>query len=307
MHGPLDEIGLIEVLQLLERGGRSGILRVSGPDSAMPRTVLIHAGRVAAIEPDAGDAALERALVRRHLASPEDRDGSGVDHATREAVRRRLAQRALGTMLHWTRGRFDFSEGRTAPGPLDWSADALVLTLVEDESRRVALAEALGEWHAVPAFAAPDTIAAGDRVQLDPLDWRILEATDGQRDVAAIAALLEEPLEDVGDRVQALEAAAILQLRSSPREQRQAPARPMPDEGERDATARRLRERVAQHPEDAEGWRALGLAEVGAGRFDLAIEAWSTWQRVAPERADDAAMLILAARTMMEALRDSDD
>jgi len=306
MHGPLDEIGLIEVLQLLERGGRSGILRVSGPDPAMPRTMRIHEGRVVALDPDASEAALSRALVRRHLALPDDRDGTSIDPAVRDMVRQRLAQRALGTMLHWTRGRFDFSEGRTAPGPLDWSADALVLALVEDESRRVALAEALDDWHMVPEFEAPAVIAEGDRVTLDPLDWRILDATDGNRDVAAIAARLEEPLEDVGDHIRGLQAAAILQLRPAARGS-QSPSVEAPGQGRHDDAVGRLRQRVAREPDDAEGWRALGLAEVGAGRFDLAIEAWSTWQRAAPERADDAAMLILAARTMMEALRDSDE
>ncbi len=260
MHGPLDEIGLIEVLQLLERGGRSGILRVSGPDSAMPRTMQIHQGRVVALDPDAGEAALSRALVRRHLVLPDDRDGSTVDPATREGVRQRLAQRALGTMLHWTRGRFDFSEGRTAPGPLDWSADALVLTLVEDESRRVALAEALDDWHAVPEFEAASVVAEGDRVALDPLDWRILDAADGSRDVGAIAALLEEPLEDVGDRIRALQAAAILQLRPAGHGSK-PPSIEAPGQGPHDEAVRRLRERVAQGSR-----RRRGMACPGTGR-----------------------------------------
>ena len=66
MHGPLCEIGLIEVLQLLERGRRSGVLSISGaPDE--PRQVYIAAGMIVAIEPVAGDAATRRALLTRHL------------------------------------------------------------------------------------------------------------------------------------------------------------------------------------------------------------------------------------------------
>ncbi len=305
MHGPLNEIGLIEVLQLLERGGRSGVLRVSGPDPASPRILRIHRGRVVAIDPDAGDSSLGRALVRRHLVSADDRDSPALSGEAREAVRQRLARNALGMMLHWTRGRFDFSEGVTEAGPLDWSADALVLSLVEDESRRVALAETLEDWHVVPGFVTPTVLGEGERVRLDPFDWRILEAIDGVRNVAALAAFLDEPLEEVGDRIQALAAAAILQLDPAVRGS-DAPSPRGADDARYDASVRRLRDRVEHRPDDAEGWRTLGLAEVGAGRFDRAIEAWSTWQRVAPERADDAAMLILAARTMMEALRDSD-
>ena len=308
MHGPLHEIGLIEVLQLLERGKRSGVLRVTGPDPAAPRTVRLHEGRVVAIDPDASEAAVTRALVRAHLlpAGDAEHDASLVDGVERDAMRQRLARAALGAMLHWTRGRFDFSEGPAIAGPLAWSPDALVLALVEDESRRVELAEALGDWHAVPSFAPIDTIAAGGRVTLETLDWRIIDAVDGIRDVAAIAALVGEPLEDVGERVRALEAAAILLLHP--------PATAdAPDEAATPAVARddesvaRLRERTRRTPDDAEAWRSLGLAEVGAGHFARAIEAWSAWQRAAPERADDAAALIRAARTMMEALRESHD
>lgn len=305
MHGPLHEIGLIEVLQLLERGARSGVLRLVGPDAGAPRTVRLHRGRVASIEPDAGDAALERALVRRHLVTTDEREPTALDPAVREVVRERLARAAIGAMLHWKRGRFDFSEAVTEPGPLDWSADALVFSLVEDESRRVALAEELDQWHAVPGFTAVERIAAGDRLELDTLDWRILDAVDALRDVAAIAALLDEPLEDVGGRIRALEAAAILQLLPA-----EAPAGPPPADDVHpsgdDDVALRLRARVRRHPEDGEGWRLLGLAEVGNGQFEAAIAAWTNWQRVAPERADDAAALIVAARTMMEALRESD-
>lgn len=308
MHGPLHEIGLIEVLQLLERGGRSGVLRVSGPDPAAPRTLRLHEGRLVALEPDAGDAAVARALVRSHLQPPNDHEGDAhpVESAEREGVRERLARAALGAMLHWTRGRFDFSEGFTGPGPLSWSADALVLALVEDESRRVELAEALGAWRAVPMFAAPSTIEAGERVTLEPIDWRILDAIDGQRDVAAIAALLGEPLEDVGERIRGLEGAAILQLRPPSASHASGPA-PVAAATRHDDAVDRWRERVRRAPDDADAWRSLGLAEVGAGHFDRAIEAWTAWQRAAPERADDAAALILAARTMMEALRERHD
>lgn len=307
MHGPLHEIGLIEVLQLLERGGRSGVLRVVGPEPAVPRTLRLHQGRVVAVDPDADDAAVVRALVRSHLqpAATGEADAALVDPGEREAVRQRLARTALGTVLHWTSGRFDFSEGPTGVGPLSWGADALVMALVEDESRRVELAEALEHWHAVPAFADAQVVAAGERVVLETLDWRILDAVNGIRDVAAIAALLGEPLEDVGERVRTLVAAAILQLHPAASEPPASGEVQSGRDERHEEMVERYRARIRRAPGDAEAWRSLGLAEVGAGRFDRAIEAWTAWQRVAPERADDAATLILAARTMMEALRES--
>jgi tetratricopeptide (TPR) repeat protein len=306
VHGPLSEIGLIEVLQLLERGGRSGTLRVVGPDPSAPRVLRIDGGRLVAIEPDADDRAVARALVRQHLVIADDEVEAPVGPAFREGVRDRLARRALGMLLHWTRGRFDFDEGATEPGPLSWSADAMVLALVSAESRQVELAEALDGWHVVPEFCSPEAIAAGGPITLETLDWRLLDACDGVRDVAALAALLEEPLEVLGERIQLLEAAAILQLRPAVQETMRD-ARSAIGSGEYDDAVAQLRARVAAAPRDAEAWRSLGLAEVGAGRFDHAVEAWTAWLETAPERRADADALIRAATTMMEALSESRD
>jgi tetratricopeptide (TPR) repeat protein len=302
MHGPLSEISLIEVLQLLERGRRSGVLRVVGPDSREPRTVRIHRGRVTAVLPDAADTAIDRALVRRHLAPPDETEGA-LSSAERERLRERLARTALEAMMLWSRGRFDFTEADTEDGPLSWSADALVMALVDDESRRVERGEVLHDWHAIPALLPTEVMQIGDTLSLGALDWRILDTVDGQRDVAAISAALDEPLEDVGERVRGLVGGAILQL-LVPQADGTAAARQAIDAGRYEEAAEHLRVRLHAAPNDAEAWRTLGLAEVGAGRFEAAVDAWVTWRRVAPERATEADALIVAARTMMEALLD---
>jgi Flp pilus assembly protein TadD len=159
------------------------------------------------------------------------------------------------------------------------------------------------EWHAVPVFLAPELVAAGGPLSLTALDWRILDVVDGSRDVAAIGATLDEPLEEVGARIRELVAGAILQLHA-PTADGTAAARQAIEAGRYEEAAERLRSRLTSAPHDAEAWRTLGLAEVGAGRFESAVEAWGSWRRVAPERATEADALIVAARTMMEALQD---
>lgn len=302
MHGPLHEISLIEVLQLLERGRRSGVLRVVGPDPDTPRTVHLHRGHVAAVEPDAGDAALDRAILRRHLAAADD-PATALPVGEREMLRERLARTALEAMMRWPRGRFDFTEAATHPGPLGWSADALVLALVDDESRRVELGESLHGWHAIVAFPAPDALGRGGSFPFEGIDWRILDLVDGTRHVAAIAAALDEPLEIVGARIRALAAATILHVHP-PAADDTMEAQVSLKSGQYEDAVTHLRSRVALAPHDAEAWRTLGLAEVGAGRFAEAIAAWEAWQRAAPERQAEATALINAAGTMMEALHD---
>lgn len=306
MHGPLDEIGLIEVLQLLQRGRRSGVLRVSGADVDVAHDIVIADGLIVALLPEAGDAATLAALSARHLVTSSETadDPLLLSQPAAADARRQLARHALAAMMHWQRGRFDFAETQPATGPLSFSPDALVFALVSAESHRVELAEALDDFHAVPDFVADDRLAHGPIPELTPRDWRILDAIDGRRDVAAVAAAVAEPIAEVAAQIQALQAAAILELRRPPADGGVA-ARAAIEAGYYEEAATLLRARLAQHGGDGETWRALGLAEVGAGRFEHAIDAWQTWRDADPGRAADAVALMQAARTMVEALRDA--
>ena len=308
MHGPLSEIGLIEVLQLLERGRRSGVLRVTGGVPERTSSVRLADGTIVGVDPDAGDDVLRWTMVARYLASDGEsqHDAGLLDRPDAVALREELALHALGAMLHWRVGRFDFQSTGVVGGPLAISPDALVFQLVESETRRLELSETTAGFRAIPAFAAPELLARGEPPALTPRDWRVLDVVDGARDIAGIAAVLGEPLEDVAARVRSLQAAAILDL-NRPGPDLAVVARSAIEAGRYDEAAQLLQVRVAADPADADAWRVLGLAEVGAGRFERAIEAWQSWRASDPEHAGDAVELMQAARTMVEALRDSRD
>ncbi|MEP6589749.1 MAG: DUF4388 domain-containing protein [Gemmatimonadota bacterium] len=307
MHGPLSEISLVEVLQLLQRGRRSGTLRVTGPDPTAPRTLWLRDGVVVALEPEASDLALDAGLIARCLATDDAEEGPDrVPLTVRETLRTRLACSALAAMLHWSRGRFDFAEGVVGEGPLALSPDALVLDVVDREMRRVELGALLDDFSAVPSFAPAVPHGPDATLDLDPLDWRLLDAVDGLRNVASLAAALDEPLDMVAERVRSLQAAAILQLVSA-RPDVSLEARAAIEAGRYDEAAALLRARVSAAPGDGDAWRMLGLAEVGAGRFDRAIGAWEAWRAADPAHADEAVSLTRAAQTMVEALRESRD
>jgi tetratricopeptide (TPR) repeat protein len=308
MHGPLSEIGLIEVLQLLERGGQSGLLRITGANPADACGLRITGGQIVALEPAAGDIATRNALVARHLVTDADAaDDPGVLLWPQAiAMRQQLAAQALAAMLHWRQGRFDFETAAPEAGPLALLPDSLAFGLVASETRRLDLAPLMHDFRAVPDFTASDVLAAGDPPALTSLDWRLLDQVDGVRDVAALAVAVDEPLEDVAESIQLLHGALILELRRPVADARLV-ARTAIEAGRYEEAATLLRARVVDHPDDVEGWRALGLAEVGAGRFERAIEAWQSWRSSDPDRADDAAALMQAARTMVEALRDARD
>jgi hypothetical protein len=306
MHGPLSEIGLIEVLQLLERGNRNGVLRVIGPDRSSPRTLQIHNGQLVGISPDADDGAIDRSMVRQQMVDPAAESDQLRVAPLREEVREELARRSLDMMVHWENGRFDFDECTTVPGAIAWTSQRHVHSLVSTEIRRAELAESLDDWHAIAVFTDPEVIATGEQLVLDSLDWRILDVVDGSRDVAGVAALLDESLEVVGERIQRLVASAIFQLEKST-DTAEVPVEFASEAGRYDDAVAELRSRVSSQPNDADAWRSLGLAEIGVGRFDRAVEAWSAWQEAEPSSSEDAAVLIKAATTMMEALSETRD
>jgi hypothetical protein len=287
MHGPLEEIGLIEVLQLLERGMRSGVLRLSRGADPSAVDITVSGGVIVAVEPAAGDAAVGQRLVSGHLATEDDvrRHPALVDGAL--GLRTQLAVRAVSEVLRWTDGRFDFQAGASRTGPLSLTADQLALSAVHAETRRIDAAQATDEFRAIPRHAAAEIVAAGEPLDLSPLDWRVLDAIGADRDIEVLAAVLAEPVEDVAAAVQRLGAAAILELQMPAFESPPSPSAELPG----DAIA-------------ARAWRALGLAEVAAGRFEPAIEAWEQWRRTAPADAGDAAALMHAAGIMLEAMRE---
>ncbi len=303
MQGPLQEIGLADVLQLLARGRRHGVLRVVGTDPTRPRLILVCDGDVAAIDPDAEDAAVVRALAARCLMAPEDSEP--VEPSLREAMRETLARRSIMAMLSWQRGEFVFEESAPVPGPLRLPIEPMLRAVVDAEHRRQDM-EAVLPIRSVPDFRTAGGDVPGSLPPLDPLDWRVLDAVDGVRTVAVIAERLDEPVDEVQARIVALVRAAILEIRSAPVAV-DVMARAAVEAGRYDDAAARLRDRVTSVPEDDEAWRLLGLAEVGAGRIDQAVAAWRSWQALGGPRAAEATSLIQAATTMLEALRDPRD
>ncbi len=302
MHGPLNEIGLVEVLQLLERGKRSGRLMVIGGQHDEHRTITIGGGRIVDLMP------LTEADLLLHLAIRALVPAGTVRAAPEllETARQELATSMLIEMLTWSTGRFDFTAGKVDCGPLDVAPAALMMQLVAGESARTEMAEAVAGYAAVPRFASPREIAGGAPLVLDNLDWRIIDRVDGRRDIAGLAQDIREPAETVARAALRLAAAAIIHL-DTPTGDPIALARAALDQGEVAAAIGILAERVAAAPQDGEAWRWLGFAEVRMGRIDRASAAWQAWVNTSPVHHFEAAPLLAAAETMMAALRGAVD
>jgi hypothetical protein len=174
LEGSLRELALSDVLQLLELGRRTGVLRVDDEARGL-----------------SGDVALADGAV------------TGARLGTRAATREADVQAIVCALLEARVGRFAFVPG------LDSADDARARTPVRRVRVEAILVEAArraDEWarlaDLVPHPAAVPTLTdagATAPVALDARQWALLAEVDGARDVVALAAALgRDPLELAG-------------------------------------------------------------------------------------------------------------
>ena len=163
-----------------------------------------------------------------------------------------------------------------------------------------------------PADAAP-----GDRLDLTPLEWEVLAAVDGERDLHALAAALGRSEFDVARTVYTLSAAGVIVLdsgRHTGQEQRRAIRSTSGPSGRRwrRASTRRppttLQEVLRSDPLMPEARRLFGVCQAALGRFRGAAETWKAWARLGTHTPAEEALrpaverLRQAAETLAEEL-----
>jgi hypothetical protein len=178
IEGPLDELGLQEVFQLLDLSRKTGMLRVTSRMRDDEGHVYFDAGRVV------------QANLRSKPVTPVD----AASVSDRELERRLRAQieAAVYELMGWREGRFRFEEGDLADVPPDTRVKIATESLLMESARRIdewsRLADKIPDLRVVPVLAE---VASDHESQLDllPHEWEVLSLIDGQRDLRAIADL----------------------------------------------------------------------------------------------------------------------
>lgn len=208
IEGPLRELALSDVLQLLDLSRKTGVLTVYGESRARPAVLRFDRGRIVAAEvPDAG-ARLGQLLLRAGKITARDleraravhqrephrplgvvlRDLGLVPEAELRKVLRFQIEETVYEIVRWKDGYFRFEE-TPAPDP------ATVLVRVPTESVLMEAARQIDEWavleekiphmDVVPALTGGD--GEGSLLDLQPAEWEVLAEIDGQRTLKQIA------------------------------------------------------------------------------------------------------------------------
>ncbi len=320
IEGPLKELGIQDVLQMLELARKTGVLTVRSQrmmDEAVVHVVegdLVFASRRRALrllgqqllrEGKLTAKELERALEAQR-ADPKQRLGAilvemgTVDRSELERQLRFQVEETIYDLLAWDEGYFHFEETDDTPeGPIRIRVDSLLM----EGARR------LDEWtrleSRVPSpDAVPTLLAAGESATVDlrPDEWEVLAEVDGERDLRLIAASLGRSAFDVAKIAYGLASMEVIEVREKAQPSPGEELQPLLDElelmladGELETAERRSRELQKRHPERAELPLITGRAQAAQGRLRAAAESYDRAVTLDPLSADAHYHLGLAA------------
>ena len=340
LEGPLKEFHIQDVFQLLDLGRKSGVLRVTSELRQTAGTVSFERGGVVAAtlgrDPQPIGARLvrmgkisaddlQRALALQHSGDSRRLGDILVASGTiprRELDRQLKAQieEAIFELLGWSEGYFRFEDGAPCEGvveaPVRIPTEGLLMEAARRSDEWSRIEAKVPHLRVVPRLPPADA-AAGDKLDLTPLEWEVLAAVDGERDLRALAAALGRSEFDVARTVYTLTAAGVIVIDSgagTTGKDNGSPhsvlvlARQVLAQGEYEKAVNTLQELLRSDPLMPEARRLLGVCQAALGRFRGAAETWKAWARLGTHtRAEEALApavdrLRQAAETLAEEL-----
>src|SRR2546425_1191083 len=305
IEGPLRELGIHDVFQLLDLSRKTGMLRVTPELRHNAGTISFEDGAIIYAEIRSNPHPLGALLLRTGKITEADLERAR-DMQSRQGDRRRLGkilvdlgalsprelqrqvrfqiEEVVFEVMSWREGYFSFTEGPITEVPAEAAVRIPTEALLMEGARRIdewaRIEKRVPHLGVVAVFAPADEGAAGD-LDLLPPEWEVLATIDGARDIQAIAQALGRSDFDVAKTLFGLESAGLITL-VDPGQQ----PRPRGAAGDaatlvaqaEDALRRRDFERAraaaeqaaAIQPHDAAAHLVLGKIHAGAARAGAA-------------------------------------
>ena len=302
IEGPLRELGIHDVFQLLDLSRKTGTLAVTSELRDNEGTVLFENGRVAGATIKSnphrlGDLLLrsgkvtEAEVARARAMQERDHDGrllgdillqmGAITAKELERQVRLQIEAVVFELLSWGEGFFRFEEG--PPG-----AGGATSLRISTESLLMEGARRIDEWSRiadrVPSLSVIPQLAPmqGDHassLDLLPSEWEVLTMINGEYDLRAIAAYLARSEFETAKVVYGLVSTGVVELRVPSAAKPSLSRIPTPTVPLRAVAPARIAPPPATEPVDAleRGFRSLRL-----GDFDGAITAWLQFLRTHP-------------------------
>jgi hypothetical protein len=318
IEGPLKELGIHDVFQLLDLSRKTGLLRVTSELRHNAGSLFFEDGRVVYAEIRSNphplgamllksgritDGDLERARDMQQRQNDPRRMGEilvGIGAITQRELDRQLKfqiEEVVFEVMSWNEGYFSFEEGRPEQVQVEATSRIPVEALLMEGARRIdewsRIEKRIPHLGVIPTLApAPTT---GGDLDLLPPEWEVLALIDGRRDVRALAAALGRSDFEVAKTLFGLESAGIITLfepgaaagRQDLSSGDVASLVAQAEDGLRRRDfepARAAAERAASlQPHDPAVHLLLGRLQLAAGRGAAALESLRRAQRLAPD------------------------
>jgi len=214
IEGPLRELGIHDVFQLLDLSRKTGMLRVTSELREDEGLVTFDNGRVvqATIRSKAlpiemillqggrfSEAVLEKARTRHANGRSRDVVDALVDIGaiTYKELERQLRlqiESVVFELMSWREGFFSFEERTREDIPHDIRITVSTESLLMEGARRIdewsRIEDVIPNLDVVPELAPVESDREGAMLDLLPHEWQVLTMIDGERDLRAIAAVL---------------------------------------------------------------------------------------------------------------------
>jgi hypothetical protein len=236
IEGPLRELGIHDVFQLLDLSRKTGALRVNSELRHNEGTIYFDSGVIVSAEIRSNPHPLGALLLRTGKITEADLERAR-DMQQRQGDKRRLGEIlvALGVItqreverqirfqieevvfevMSWNEGYFSFNEEPETKVPTEVTVRIPVEALLMEGARRI------DEWSrienriphvgVVPSLAPPPE-GGGGELDLLPPEWEVLALIDGQRSVRVLATELGRSDFEVAKTLFGLEAAGVIVL-----------------------------------------------------------------------------------------------
>lgn len=326
IEGPLRELGIHDVFQILDLSRKTGTLSVTSELRDNSGRVLFRNGRVIGANIKSNphrigdllvrkgrvtEADIGRALAAQREAAGQRRLGDflvdfGVITAKElEREVREQVETVVFELLSWSEGYFRFEDGGT-PEHEGSIVSISTESLLMEGARRIdewsRIADRVPSLQCVPVIA-PVSEDSAPRMDLLPGEWEVLSSIDGVMDLRQISETLVRSDFDVARIVYGLVSTGVVELKVPARgSRRQSIARVLTPTGQLAV--------VDETPADGGPGVSIddytrGLEALRAGDFDTVVKAWAQFLQSHPydDRAASARAGVDAAlklRAMLE-------
>jgi tetratricopeptide (TPR) repeat protein len=238
IEGPLRELGIHDVFQLLDLSRKTGALRVTSELRDDAGDVLFDGGRVIHASIQSNPTSIERILrqagkigdAEMELANALPDEGLGL--GDRLVMARAITQRELERQLRmaienvifelmsWREGFFSFEERVVSNVPVDARIRISTESLLMEGARRIdewsRIADKVPSLSVVPSLAPVEDDRASV-LDLLPHEWEVLMMIDGERDLRGIAGSLGSSEFDIAKIAYGLLSTGVAVLRAPER------------------------------------------------------------------------------------------